>query len=238
MRAFHTYLWRTSVLLAPLAAALAVAPAQAGVYVSSYSVPHNVNVHSSGPGGFAEYSGAGQIVLKTAPTPAGPFSALPVWCVDLFDWLTTPATFTDGTLTTNGKGVALSAAQVSRVAALIQHGDAMMTGAAPVTPGYSLNQASAAIQIAIWEVENGAGYTFTSDDGALNGPGGLVARYVGNVTGGAPAWTALPFTTVRTLEAPGDQTQAYASVPEPATLSVLGVGMVGLLALGRRHRRG
>ncbi len=187
------------------------------ITVNSFSVPHNVSVHSYDPsaGIHGEYSSAGQIDLKVAQTSNGPVSDMLVWCVDLFDWLRTPAVYTTGgSLSTdgNGNGHALSDTQINQVNALITHGDAMLAGTEARTRGYSKNEVSSAIQIAIWSAELGSSYTFKSDDHQVDL---LVTTYLANVSGAQPVWSPTPFSKVATLWSPGSQTLGYLQVPEP-----------------------
>lgn len=214
-------------------AALAVsAPALAGqLDASSYFlVGGGVNAHvsySGTPGVYNEYVGSGQIALTVHDLAAGPDRSLLAWCTDLFDHLYAPATYDIGLLITDhGKiGASLGAANLNEIDALIAHGDAMLAA------GFS-NQVSSAIQLAIWSVEYGSGFSFSSDDPTV---AGLVATFVGNVTGSTPVWTPAPQTAVAQITSPNspnlkpNQGLSYLTgIPEPATLATLSVGLVGL----------
>ena len=66
----------------------------------------------------------------------------------------------------------------------------------------------------------------------------LAATYLSNVNSGT--WKADPRMQVSVLAGNGhNQDQAYLSrVPEPATLAVLGVGLLGFVAIRRWRRPG
>ena len=83
----------------------------------------------------------GQITLHGAGVDAG--QSIAVWCLDIFNLLTTSATFNVGPLTTAGAGGSnptLSAAQISEIGSLMMHGNALInsnTDVSAATPALS-----------------------------------------------------------------------------------------------------
>src|SRR5689334_23271759 len=173
--------------LAALSIALPLAEASAGqIQATSYSVVGGgVNAHisySGSPSISNEYVNAGELSLTVHDLPSGSDRTLLAWCTDIFDLLYVPAAYDVGVLTTDrGKtGSALSTTVFNEINALISHGTALLAAS------FS-KQVSSAIQLAIWSVEYGSKFSFTSDDPSV---AGLVSTYVGNVSGSSPVWTA------------------------------------------------
>lgn len=134
--------------------------------------------------------------------------------------------------TDHGKtGDALSATVLNEINALISHGTALLTA------GFS-KQVSSAIQLAIWSVECGSKFSFSSDDPGVTS---LVSTYVSNVSGAAPVWTADPTKVVAQITSPSsvdkaDQGLSYlTSVPEPASSYLLTGGLLATEFLYRRR---
>lgn len=218
--------------------------AEAGqIRASSYSVQNGgVNAHITyAPASLSNfYAGTGAIALTYTAwvngAASGAAQTAQVWCTDLYDVLYTPATYDTGVLASDrGKtGTALSTQTIGQINALISHGTSLLA------QSFS-NQVSSAIQLAIWSVEYGTGFSFTSDDASV---AGLVRTYVANVTGATPVWTAdttkyVAQYTSPTGTSPIDQGLSYlapvsSAVPEPA--SILGL-LAGVAALGLVRRR-
>ncbi len=209
---------------------------------------------------------AGQILLDTQVS-----GVLPVWCTDIFHTLLTGGTtyFTSAPLAVDGGGGALSGVQAREVGWLIsnftQHVDTTDNFSGPAPAGYgSVNQLAAATQLAIWAVENPAGFAFDTSgtDPSLQGPTGKVAildasaftavtvggfivdteEWVPSNPDGSPL-TCLPGSSC--TNGWNDQGLGFiglggiivVSTPEPASMTLLAASLVAGAAL-RRKRRG
>jgi len=215
------------------AAMLAATSALAGTLsYDGYSVTDEQNVTIRLGASPSEYGGAGQIGLATA---GGTFNA---WCVDVDDWLQWSGTYLAGA---SPAAAGLSTAKAAAIAALIANfGIGKAADPSPNT------NASAALQIAIWEVEYGSALTVTPDNSALTP---LAATYVADVTGASPKWTTsdtlsllyqsdpldnqnLAYVTANTV---GDPVPAPSAASEPASAAVLSAGLIALLVAQRRR---
>jgi hypothetical protein len=195
---------------------------------------------------------SGTIGLQTT------IGALSTYCVDLFDYINlgnNSYTFNQNTLTagstfSNGSAPGtFTQAQVTDLTRLLAG------GATPVTQS-SIN--SAALQVAIWETEygtaaangsynltSGSSFYFTPSTNDSNSAAVLAQAqsYLNAATGyqNGSAWVAATwqaasnqFVEYLTSNPSGTQNLIYLATPEPSTVAVFGIGLIGLWAARRR----
>ena len=170
---------------------------------------------------------AGQDNLLVTPAGSSTGSLLQVYCTDIYDYLSLPATFTAGLLS----DTLHDATRISRINALLANGNHLVHDAAT----------SAGLQFAIWEVEyetsgvydvTSGNLTVTTDNAAAIA---AATADLHNLADGS--WQPIPADQVVQLEAPNNQTLVYldpSAVAEPASFAVLGFGLLGLAGMRRR----
>jgi hypothetical protein len=218
--------------LVSIGAFIAAAPALAGPVYSVSTVSGGLfqngddSVTLYRPDGVSESGLAGQLSIQLRDSVTGAIQTVQAYCTDIFDYLSLPATFTRGLLSDTVR----DATKLSLINALIVNGNAGVTTA----------DSSAGLQMAIWEIENETLGHYDVSAGAfhVSGPANALAlanQDIQNVLNGV--WKADPQVTIYQLTAPGNQSLSYASaVPEPATLSIFGIGLLLMMTLRRTRR--
>lgn len=197
----------------------------------------NVTIHSTTLHG-SESAAAGPVTLQVRNLQTGDMQPLELLCTDVFTYYASPGLYTLGQLS----DTLHDAVKLGQIEALIQHG----------LPG-ATNAAAAALQIAVWEIQNepgDSGYSVTGGKFHVTGYGGALdkqmvadaAADLSAVESGAwkpdDGWVVMQFEAVSGPKGYPNQSFAYLAprptpAPEPPTISLLGIGALALLA-GRR----
>lgn len=190
-------------------------------------------------------------LLLTGKDSNGASFSFDSFCVDIFDNLSAPATFTVGSLSVLG----LDTTQTGQLTKLLANVDGYIAAGANAT---DKAERSAAAQMAVWEIVNentstldvngsdrrrGTFYVSGLDDPISGKSYNDAAVLLGNVQSGG-AWADSAGTQVALITANGNQTQIVyganaarvMAVPEPATWGMMVVGFGALGASLRRKR--
>lgn len=180
-------------------------------------------------------SAAGGIWLQATDQATSVSQIVQAWCIDIYDDLNLPATFTE-----EPASAVLDPTTLSRISALISNGAPSTTN-----PSTSNNVSSAALQIAIWEVEYETTGTFNVSNGSFqltgSGYGSLAAVTaqanldIQNVLSGT--WAASTNYSYVAAVDPADSNQTLilaVPVSEASAASVMLAGIVGMAFIRRR----
>jgi hypothetical protein len=197
---------------AAVLAALATTPsAMASVVTLSYSSYNVIGDDITITGPETLYGIAGQVQMTTSK------GILDMWCIDVSVYLQNTGNFNEGTLHTGLVGLPtdITETQLGEMGALISHGDALV---AKPPAGFSQSDVSAAIQIAIWTVENGKAFTYDPVNATVTS---LTSQYIYDATN---VWKP-DFDIVTLSSADGtNDNQTQAMIPELPSWMMMLIG--------------
>jgi hypothetical protein len=171
------------------------------------------------------YGIAGQIQMTTSK------GVLDVWCIDVSVYLQNTGDFDEGTLHTGLLGLPtdITQTQLGEMGALISHGD-MLVARPPA--GFNQSDVSAAIQIAIWSVENGNAFTYDPVNPVVTS---LTAQYIQDATS---VWKP-DFDIVTLSSADGtNDNQTQAMIPELPSWMMMLIGFAAISYPIGKSRKG
>jgi hypothetical protein len=209
----------------------------ATINVDNVQLPYSESINLNGFIDGSSYSDnnqlAGQIVLTVNNTVGSATQyVLPVWCVDIFHNIYLGSSgfqFSQGVLSTdNSTGTAnppalLTGTQISTILDLATYGNSLMQSD-------PTNHNSALVQAAIWTEE----YNNTNGNTLTVTGGDITAQDITDITTAAVAYGG---GGGQLISENGVQQQVYdGPVPEPASLGLLAVSILGIGVVHRRTR--
>jgi hypothetical protein len=251
--------FKTALGISAILFGLAAGSAMAGsVSTTTVSLPDGSDLVNIVDGNQSIDQGGSNLISGTIGLQTN-IGALSTYCVDLFDYINVGSysyTFNQNTLTAgstfkNGTATGVfTQAQVTDLTRLLAGGNSLVTQS---------SVKSAALQVAIWEVEydtaaaNGSynvtstsdPFYFTASSSDSNSAAVLAQAqtYLNDATGyqNGSAWVAATWLAASnqyveylTANPAGTQNLIYLATPEPSTVAVFGMGLIGLWAARRR----
>jgi hypothetical protein len=227
---------KTRLLLAAAALAAAVPSAAEAAYtITGYAFAPGAltgNIQYT-PTNLSLNVGIGRLNLSGTEQGSGDPASFLTYCVDIFHTLHVPATFDILPIAT----LIPDATRQTRLLTLIGNADAVIAHASNKT------EATAAVQLATWEIvnENTGSYgfstgTFRSSGGNSDSARALAMTYLDGITSGA--WGTPQSGSLKLFYSATSQSQVITAVPEPATwaMMIAGFGAIGGMARSRRVR--